>query len=48
MHRTLWKAMATMVICATLSACAPLVVGGAAAIVADEAVEQNEGGDGLF
>jgi len=36
------------VITATLSACAPLIVGGAAAIVADEAIEQNEGGDGLF
>lgn len=30
------------------SACAPLVVGGAAAVVADEVVEQEKGGDGLF
>jgi hypothetical protein len=30
------------------SACAPLVVGGAAAVVADEVVEQDKGGDGLF
>ena len=30
------------------SACAPLVVGGAVAVVADEAVEQDKGGDGLF
>jgi hypothetical protein len=28
--------------------CAPLVIGGAAAVVADEAVEQDQGGDGLF
>ncbi|MCU0829327.1 MAG: hypothetical protein MUE52_18560 [Tabrizicola sp.] len=31
-----------------LSGCAPLVVGGAVAVVADEAVEQDQGGDGLF
>ncbi len=30
------------------SGCAPLIVGGAAAVVADEAVEQDKGGDGLF
>jgi hypothetical protein len=35
---------------AVLSAagCAPLLIGGAGAIVADEAVEQDKGGDGLF
>lgn len=35
---------------AVLSAagCAPLVVGGAAAVVADEVIEQDKGGDGLF
>ncbi len=32
----------------TLSACAPLIIGGAGAIVADEVVEQDKGGDGLF
>ncbi len=31
-----------------LSACAPLLVGGAVAVVADEAIEQEKGGDGLF
>jgi len=25
-----------------------LVIGGAAAVVADEAIEQDKGGDGLF
>ena len=30
------------------SGCAPLLVGGAAAVVADEVVEQDKGGDGLF
>lgn len=32
----------------SLPACAPLLVGGAVAVVADEAVEQEKGGDGLF
>jgi len=32
----------------TASGCAPLVVGGAVAVVADEAIEQDQGGDGLF
>jgi hypothetical protein len=32
----------------TTAGCAPLLVGGAAAVVADEAVEQDNGGDGLF
>ncbi|MCX7286346.1 MAG: hypothetical protein NTW20_01975 [Rhodobacterales bacterium] len=31
-----------------LPACAPLLVGGAVAVVADEAIEQEKGGDGLF
>jgi hypothetical protein len=32
----------------SVSACAPLLVGGAVAVVADEAIEQEKGGDGLF
>ncbi len=31
-----------------VSACAPLLVGGAVAVVADEVIEQEKGGDGLF
>lgn len=31
-----------------LAGCAPLLIGGAGAIVADEAIEQDQGGDGLF
>lgn len=31
-----------------LSGCAPLIIGGATAVVADEIVEQEKGGDGLF
>lgn len=32
----------------TTAGCAPLLIGGAAVAVADEAVEQDQGGDGLF
>ena len=30
------------------SGCAPLIIGGAGAVVADEVIEQEKGGDGLF
>lgn len=33
---------------ATLTACGPLIVGGGAAVIADEVVEDQRGGDGLF
>jgi hypothetical protein len=41
-------AMLAALLMLTVAGCAPLVVGGAAAVVADEAVEQDNGGDGLF
>lgn len=47
MQKTGWKLMAAIVM-STLAGCAPLIVGGAAAVVADEVVEQDRGGDGLF
>ncbi|WP_268247736.1 hypothetical protein [Neogemmobacter tilapiae] len=31
-----------------LSGCIPVAMGAAGAVVADKAVEQNEGGEGLF
>ena len=31
-----------------VSGCAPLLVGAAAVVVADEVIEQDRGGDGLF
>ena len=37
-----------LVVAVAISACAPLLVGGGAAVVADEAIEQDRGGDGLF
>lgn len=48
MPKTPWILLTALVSIATLTACAPLVVGGAAAVVADEAIEQDKGGDGLF
>ncbi len=41
-------AMLALVTAVALSACAPLLIGGGAAVVADEAIEQDQGGDGLF
>lgn len=48
MRTTAWRALAALITIASLSACAPLLIGGGAAIVADEAIEQDQGGDGLF
>ena len=39
---------AALVALMAAAGCAPLVVGGAVAVVADEAIEQEKGGDGLF
>jgi predicted small lipoprotein YifL len=47
MRNRFWTILAAAALTATLSACAPLV-GGVAAVAADEAIEQEEGGDGLF
>jgi hypothetical protein len=40
--------LAALSVTLILSACAPVLVGGAVAVVADEAIEQEQGGDGLF
>lgn len=33
---------------AVLSGCVPVAIGAAGAVVADEAIENDQGGDGLF
>ncbi len=43
MQKVVWLVLAIAV-----SGCAPLLVGGAGAVVVDEAIEQDQGGDGLF
>ena len=48
MRTTVWRALAALITIATLGACAPLLIGGGAAIVADEVIEQDQGGDGIF
>jgi hypothetical protein len=48
MQKIVWKALVALITVGTLSACAPLLIGGGVAVVADEAVEQDQGGDGLF
>lgn len=40
--------IAALIALLTLSACAPVVLVGAGAVVADAVVEKTEGGDGLF
>ena len=47
MQKTGWMLMAALLML-TLAGCAPLLIGGAGAVVADEVVEQDKGGDGLF
>ncbi len=48
MQKTVWMVLAAVVTTAVLSGCAPLLIGGAGAVVADEVIEQDQGGDGLF
>lgn len=48
MMRKTGLVMAVLMAGLLTSGCAPLIVGGAAAVVADEVVEQDKGGDGLF
>ncbi len=48
MQTHLWRILAVVVLMAGVSGCAPLIVGAAGAVVADEAIEQDRGGDGLF
>lgn len=42
-----WIALALVVMCFGLQGCA-LAVGAAGAVVADEVIERERGGDGLF
>jgi hypothetical protein len=41
-------AAAALIASLALTACAPLLVGGGAAVVADQVAEDQNGGDGLF
>lgn len=48
MRGKFWVILAMMAAGTALSGCAPLVVGAAGAVVVDEVMEQEGGGDGLF
>ncbi len=48
MHKTMWKLLAALMMTATLTSCGPLLVGGGAAVIADQVAEDEKGGDGLF
>jgi predicted small lipoprotein YifL len=41
-------ALLIMVVALSVAGCGPLLVGGAAVVVADEVIEQEQGADGLF
>jgi hypothetical protein len=45
MRKTGLAVLAALVL---VGGCTPLVVGGAAVVIADEVIEQEKGGDGLF
>lgn len=40
--------LAAMLALSLAAGCAPLIIGGAGAVVVDEVIEQEQGGDGLF
>lgn len=48
MRMKYWLILALAAAPAILSGCAPVVIGAAGAVVADEVMEQEKGGDGLF
>lgn len=47
MKTALWFVLAAMLSSVTLTGCGPLL-GAAGAVAADEVVEDDKGGDGLF
>jgi len=48
MQSKICQVLVLVVVCATVSGCTPLLVGAAGAVVVDEVMEQEQGGDGLF
>ncbi len=48
MRKDTWISAVLLAASLALSGCAPLLVGGGAAVVADQVAEDQNGGDGLF
>jgi hypothetical protein len=46
--RNIGLALTLTLAVATLSGCAPVIIGAGGAVIADKVVEQERGGDGLF
>ncbi len=45
---TKFRLMAMMAAAALLAACVPVAIGAGTAVVADQVIEEEQGGDGLF
>lgn len=48
MTKKLWLVLALVTAGVTVSGCSPLLVGAAGVVIVDEALERDQGGDGLF
>jgi len=48
MKNKIWLVLALVAVTGTVSGCVPVLIGAAGAVAVDEAIEQNQGGDGLF
>ncbi len=48
MQNKLWLILALATAGAALSGCVPVAIGAAGVVIADEAIENDKGGDGLF
>ncbi|MCF6315310.1 MAG: hypothetical protein L3J30_03255 [Marinosulfonomonas sp.] len=48
MQSKFWRVLVLAVASATVSGCTPLLIGAAGAVIVDEVMEQEQGGDGLF
>ncbi len=46
--RNIWITIGAGLFAAILSGCGPILVGAGGAVIADKAVEDERGGDGLF
>ena len=48
MRNKVWLLLALVTGSAVLAGCVPVAIGAAGAVIADEAIENDQGGDGLF
>ena len=48
MTNKFWLILTLVTGATALSGCVPVAIGAAGVVIADEAIEQDQGGDGLF